>query len=51
MPSPKGRPRKKPEERVTNYPERYEFKMTKKQKETLINKGGAAWIRERLDKE
>jgi len=43
----RGRPALPPEQRQT---ERVEVRMTKTQREKLDKLGGAAWIRERIDK-
>ena len=43
----RGRPALPPEQRQT---ERAEVRMTKAQREKLDKLGGAAWIRERIDK-
>ncbi len=47
-PKPKGRPRKENKDKISNYPERFEFKLTAELKETLLDLGGAAWIREQI---
>ena len=43
----RGRPALPPEQRQT---ERVEVRMTKTQRDKLEKLGGAAWIRERIDK-
>lgn len=47
LPAKRGRPALPPEQRQT---ERIEIRMTPKQREKLERLGGAAWVRERIEK-